>query len=80
VYVAPASGIDFPIPLEPKATDQVGAVLGSFAVTDSGTAGYAIPIEVPPGRMGMEPKLGLVYSSTKAIRGRLDHTPRPHRS
>jgi RHS repeat-associated protein len=62
----PDSGGGLPIALSPIATDPVGAVPGSFAVTDRGTASYSIPLQVPPGRLGMQPTLSLNYTSTKA--------------
>jgi hypothetical protein len=36
---------------------------GKFAVSQSGAATYAIPLQVPPGVAGLEPKLALTYSS-----------------
>ena len=47
-----------------RPTDEVGKVPGSFAVSQNGTATYLVPIEVPPGRAGMEPKLALQYDSS----------------
>ncbi|MDQ2643215.1 MAG: hypothetical protein M3020_05345, partial [Myxococcota bacterium] len=52
-------------PLEPQATDGVGAVDGRFAVSESGAATYTIPILVPPGRAGVEPSLRLVYDGSR---------------
>ncbi len=44
-------------------TTVPGSVPGEFAVLPSGAASYRIPIAVPPGVAGMEPKLALNYSS-----------------
>jgi hypothetical protein len=44
------------------ATAQVG-IPGKFEVTNLGAASYTIPIQVPPGVSGMEPRLALAYNS-----------------
>ena len=36
-----------------------------FSVAENGTAQYSVPIEVPPGRAGIEPALTLRYSGTR---------------
>ncbi|WP_085907079.1 SpvB/TcaC N-terminal domain-containing protein [Kiloniella majae] len=46
-----------------NATTVAGSLEGEFAVDDSGAATYSLPISVPPGIAGNEPRLALSYSS-----------------
>jgi RHS repeat-associated protein len=55
-----------PLPAADLALDhtaEVGAVPGSFAVSQTGAATYTIPLVAPPGRAGMEPHLSISYNS-----------------
>lgn len=55
-FLAPRSG--FAVGIEtPGSTDA------QFAVTPDGGAAYSVPIRVPPGTAGVEPKLALSYNS-----------------
>jgi hypothetical protein len=49
-------------PAPPQGTEQ-GQTPGDFSVASSGAATYKIPLTVPPGTAGMEPKLALSYNS-----------------
>ena len=59
--VPPSAGIP---PLTILGQHQaVGALKGSLSVGGDGSASYSVPIDVPKGTGGMEPKLSLNYSS-----------------
>jgi len=45
-------------------TEIVGAAAGEFGVTPGGMASYAVPITVPVGTTGVQPKLTLQFSSS----------------
>ncbi len=48
-------------PGQTRPTTLVGTIDGSFAVDAKGMANYQIPLKVPPGTHGIEPKLSLAY-------------------
>ncbi|MDX2264345.1 MAG: hypothetical protein NW215_05185 [Hyphomicrobiales bacterium] len=48
------------------ASDIVGATAGEFGITPGGMASYAVPITVPVGTTGVQPKLTLQFSSSGA--------------
>jgi RHS repeat-associated protein len=52
-----------PLPAPHDEELTVGAVDGAFEVNQRGNAIYSIPINVPPGRAGLEPHISLVYNS-----------------
>lgn len=62
--IAPATSA-LPAPEEdpPIASDATTGTMQGTASTDGGAAGYNVPIVVPPGRAGIEPKLSLNYNS-----------------
>lgn len=60
----PRSRPPVPDPLPPVSTSGVGTIPGAFQVTDRGSASYTIPLELPPGRAGMQPQLAISYDSS----------------
>src|SRR5690349_15177406 len=46
-----------------QTTTAVGSTAGTLRVSEGGAAEYSIPIRVPPGLGGIEPKIGLSYNS-----------------
>nr|WP_281375573.1 RHS repeat-associated core domain-containing protein [Haloferula luteola] len=59
---APAPGVVPPLTIL-GGHQPVGALKGALTVAGDGSAAYSIPIDVPKGTAGMEPKLSLDYSS-----------------
>ncbi|HBX49747.1 MAG: hypothetical protein A2309_06950 [Bacteroidetes bacterium RIFOXYB2_FULL_35_7] len=41
----------------------VGTLPGNVMITPNGASTYSIPLQLPPGTVGMEPELSIVYSS-----------------
>ena len=62
---APPSTLTPPVDVvTPTGTSlEVGITDGSLSVSLSGAAVYEIPIKVPPGINGVEPKISLAYNS-----------------
>ncbi|MEZ4297511.1 MAG: SpvB/TcaC N-terminal domain-containing protein [Polyangiaceae bacterium] len=44
-------------------TEAVGSLQGTFSVTPTGEASFLLPISVPSGRAGIEPRMALQYDS-----------------
>lgn len=52
-----------------SAPNTPSADSGDAVASQTGTYSYTFPIEVPPGRLGMQPTIGLTYRSDGAIYG-----------
>jgi RHS repeat-associated protein len=50
-------------PPDQRAADEIGALPGGFEVGSDGSASYTVPLDVVPGRLGMEPRLAIGYGS-----------------
>lgn len=48
---------------EERPSPKVGKIPDSFSVSSTGEAVYSLSLNVPPGRLGMEPHLALSYNS-----------------
>ena len=44
-------------------TESIGTLEGSVSVGPTGQAAYSVPVEVPPGIAGMQPKINISYNS-----------------
>lgn len=47
----------------PVPGQNFGYTQGAFGVSDAGAATYSIPFVIPAGTAGLQPKIGLTYSS-----------------
>jgi RHS repeat-associated protein len=45
---------------------RVGSLAGAFSISERGTSEYTVPIDVPPGRAGIQPSLALKYAASKS--------------
>jgi hypothetical protein len=60
----PTESLLYPSPMgNIVASSAVGTLPGTMTVASDGSGRYHVPLEVPPGRMGVEPGLSLQYSS-----------------
>ena len=55
--------LTLPVPLGTSIAPSAGTLPGSFSVSAGGQANYSFPLVVPPGRLGMEPRLAVAYDS-----------------
>ena len=51
------------LPLTVDATTGLGSTPGAFAVNSDGAATYSVPLNLPAGRMALQPALSLSYNS-----------------
>jgi RHS repeat-associated protein len=66
ITVPPTDATPVPVVVPPPpvlANGEGGTLPGSISVGSNGTAGYSIPIQLPPGILGMVPAISLNYDS-----------------
>ncbi|MCL9806451.1 hypothetical protein NAT51_13015 [Flavobacterium amniphilum] len=54
-------------PIDPELSQEVGYTKGELSVSGSGGATYHVPISLPLGIKGVEPKIGLSYNSQGGV-------------
>jgi RHS repeat-associated protein len=66
INAASGSG-DTPVPIvvtvDQQSNDEGGALPGGVSVSNDGSAGYSVPVKLPPGILGMAPEISLSYDS-----------------
>jgi len=60
-----ARRLELPSDVSVPPTVGAGTIPGHFSVTHAGSASYDIPLDVPPGRNGIEPELSLRYNGSR---------------
>ena len=53
---------------EERSSPKVGKIADAFSVSSTGEAVYSLSLNVPPGRLGMEPHLALSYNWKRSTR------------
>jgi RHS repeat-associated protein len=67
ITVSSSGSSDTPVPIvvtvDQLSNGEGGALPGGVSVSNDGSAGYSVPVKLPPGILGMAPEISLSYDS-----------------